>query len=35
MNVPPNRLFDADAQLRPRLRRSWFLCADQLRRYMS
>jgi hypothetical protein len=30
-----NKLFDADAQVRPRLRRSWFLCASQRRRYPS
>jgi len=28
----PNRLFDADAQVRPRLWRSWFLCAGQRQR---
>jgi hypothetical protein len=27
-----NRLFDTDAQVRPRLWRFWFLCAGQLQR---
>jgi hypothetical protein len=30
-----NRLFDTDAPRRPRLRRSWFLCAGQRRRWTA
>jgi hypothetical protein len=32
MSFPPNRLFDTDAQGRPRLRRSNSLAAGQLQR---
>ena len=30
-----NRLFDTDAQVRPRFQRSFYLCAGQLRRYVA
>jgi hypothetical protein len=35
VGLPPNRLFDTDAQGRPRLRRSYSLAAGQLPRYAA